>query len=214
MRWGVWGAALAVGFALGLGMGRARAQDDEAPPAVEAPAGSVDDAPAHRVAVTISPLHILRRVVELQVEVAINRSFSVSAIAGYGKPSAEVKSALTGEVVDTISYSALELGLQSAYYLLGSVEHGMQLGAELLYVSLDLDTSSAIDYKAAFAEGLAMGPFVGYRVTTREGLTLHAQLGVQYIAGRGEFGSSSGARATASDQDVIPLLNLNAGWAF
>jgi hypothetical protein len=58
-----------------------------------------------------------------------------------------------------------------------------------------------------------VGPFVGYKVTADVGLTFDAQLGFQVIAVSAEA-VSGGQTASGEQSSVIPLLNLNVGWAF
>lgn len=99
-----------------------------------------------------------------------------------------------------------EAGASARYYALGSFRHGLQLGAEALYVHADT-TADATGVQAA---GLGLAPFVGYKWTHRTGFTVDAQLGVTYLVARAA--SDAGAAATA--RDVAPLLNLNVGYSF
>jgi hypothetical protein len=100
---------------------------------------------------------------------------------------------------------ALELGAQACYYVLGDFRHGMQLGAELLYLHLS-DAHVSID-----GEGVAVGPFVGYKFTADVGFTFDTQLGVEYVGARA---MSSATGGSASGSRYIPLLNINVGWSF
>ena len=79
----------------------------------------------------------------------------------------------------------------------------MQLGAELLYLHLDAKEI------VATGEGVAIGPFIGYKVMIDAGFTFDAQLGFEHISARATSGSSSD-----SEKEYIPLLNLNVGWSF
>ncbi len=101
-----------------------------------------------------------------------------------------------------------EGGVQGRYYLLGSFENGMQIGAEMLgiYASTNAGASSGI---TATGTGLAVGPFLGYKYVAPFGLTLDLQGGVEVLAV-----SASGGGSSASAGAVIPLLNLNIGWSF
>lgn len=67
------------------------------------------------------------------------------------------------------------------------------------------------------ARGLAVGPYVGYKYTAPFGLAFNAQLGAQYVTLRGEAHATNdpSIRATSkAEPSIIPLLNLNLGWAF
>jgi hypothetical protein len=79
----------------------------------------------------------------------------------------------------------------------------MQLGGELLYVHLNDDRI------AISGEGVAVGPFLGYKIMIDAGFTFDAQVGFEHISARAQ-----GNGATANDKSIIPLLNLNVGWSF
>jgi hypothetical protein len=90
--------------------------------------------------------------------------------------------------------------------VLGDFRHGMQLGAELLYLHLS-DANLSVS-----GEGLAVGPFVGYKYTADVGFTFDTQLGVEHIGARAQ--GNAGSTAPASDSTNILLLNINVGWSF
>jgi hypothetical protein len=71
--------------------------------------------------------------------------------------------------------------------------------------------SASDDMVEVTGNGLAIGPFVGYKYTADIGFTFDAHLGAQYLAVAAE---SNDGTQTAEDSDVIPLVNLNAGWSF
>jgi hypothetical protein len=148
----------------------------------------------HAVAITMSPIHLAVPFVELMGELRAHPQVGVAAIAGAGR-------------VDDIT--VWEAGGQFNYYLIGSFDHGMQLGVEAMYLHAD-KTESGI---AAAADGLAIGPYVGYKVAMNVGFTFNAQLGAQAAVLRGEA-SSSTATAMTEQKDVFPLVNLNVGWSF
>lgn len=100
-----------------------------------------------------------------------------------------------------------EAGAQLRWYALGSFRHGLQLGAELLYVHASGDLLLSDD--EATASGAALGPFVGYKYAANFGLTVDVQAGAQYLAVAGDDEMDEDA-----DSGVIPLLNLNVGWSF
>jgi len=170
-------------------------ESDGAAPAgaFEAPAPQLpapQDSGLHRFSFTFSPIHLLLPLVEVAGEFALGERAGLAAIFGVGKVQ---------------SFSAFEIGSSFRYYVIGDFDHGMQLGAEALYVLVDGSSGGT----SAVGAGLAVGPFIGYKIIASVGFTFDAQLGFQYIAVRAESGSAS-----AETSDVIPLLNLNIGWSF
>ncbi len=149
----------------------------------------------HAVSLTFSPIHLILPVFEVTGEFAVAPKISLAAILGVGSVSS-----------DGISATVFEVGGQFAYYLVGNFDHGMQLGAEVLYLGLSGDD---VETSGTTAVGLAVGPFVGYKLATDFGFTFMAQLGVEYVVARAESSSSS-----SSEKSFIPLLNLNIGWSF
>ena len=151
--------------------------------------------PPHRVfSLTISPIHLTFPVVELTGEIRAHDKLGVALIGGAGR--------YTDKSVN-ISAAVYEIGAQLRFYPIGDFRHGMQLGAEVLYVHL---TQNNLSLRG---EGVGVGPFIGYKVISNAGFTFDAQMGGQYIGVRATDGYSSG-----SGKDVIVLLNLNVGWSF
>ncbi len=159
----------------------------------------------HRFSLTVSPLHLVLPIVELTGEYAIMNDLSAALILGGGKITSEASGLVAEE-----TYTAYEVGAQGRYYLLGDFEHGMQVGAEALYLYLDRDGESSITVSGA---GLALGPFIGYKIATHIGFTFDAQLGFQYMVARAEATDGTNT-AKGEDSDILPLLNLNVGWSF
>jgi hypothetical protein len=169
------------------------------PPPLLPPPPPAQDLP--KVAITISPVHLILPVAELTAEVRVAPKFGVAGIIGVGSVP------LLGLTDDNDDRATVfELGASGRYYVLGSFRRGLQLGAEALYLHAKLDSTSAGTVKGS---GLALAPFVGYKYTHRSGFTFDGQLGVSFTAVRAE--SSSDAE---DDSDVAPLLNLNIGWSF
>lgn len=166
--------------------------------AQSAPPQAQDVDVQHQVSITISPIHLSMPMVELTGEYRLTDKMGVALILGAGS----IKS--LGR-----SYTALEAGAQYRYYVLGSFIHGLQLGAEILYLSLS-GADAGIDAKGA---GLAVGPFVGYKIATNIGFTFEVQGGAQYMAA-GASATDGTNSASGKDSDIIPLLNLNVGWSF
>ena len=174
----------------------------EAPPPVEAVAKpkEVED---RTVYLSISPLHLLGPIVELTGEIRLHRHIGVAAIGGYGS----IK-------VDGLRpFKVWEAGGQFVGYPVGHFDHGMQVGLEVLYAGVSTDTN--IKVSSATANGLATGPFIGYKLATRVGFSFNIQGGVEYVFARADAKSPSGNTiATAAQASIIPLLNLQAGWSF
>lgn len=162
---------------------------------------------AHSLALTISPLHLISPIFEVTGEVRLADRFGLALIAGAGSMESEVTDAFGGTATE--SFAVWEAGASARYYLLGDFDHGMQLGAELLYVNVDVDGETV----SGTGNGLAIGPFIGYKVSSGIGFTFDSQLGFQYLTSGAEA-ESGGETAESDDSAVIPMLNLNVGWAF
>lgn len=189
--------ALVLPLALALAARPAGAQEAATapPPLVEAAA----PAAASDLSLTFSPVHLLLPVVEVTAEQRVDDVLSAAAIGGVG--------GFGGD------FWIWEVGAQLRYYALGSFDHGLQLGAELLYVHVSSDDvlDTGIGGKGV---GLAVGPFVGYKYAADLGFTVDVQAGAQYMAIAAEAGDGAGAESEDSDAGVIPLVNLNLGWSF
>ncbi|TNF23677.1 MAG: hypothetical protein EP329_26910 [Deltaproteobacteria bacterium] len=164
------------------------------------PGGYVEESVAHEVAITISPIHLVLPVFEVQAEIRATEQVSASVILGFG--SVKVSDGFT-----TDSFSVFEIGGQVAYYALGDFDHGLQLGAELLYLGVSAEAGS--EFEGVFGRGLSLAPFVGYKVAADFGLTFCAQIGPAIF-----LVSAQSDTASESDSDVGVMLNLNLGWSF
>ncbi len=172
-------------------------------------ADAADQKPERQVSVTISPIHLIFPIVEITAEYAVTRQIGVAAILGYGTisiPTQRITAA--GISTTTEKIRAYELGAHFNYYVLGNFDHGMQLGVEALYVGVAGDGPQTTGITAS---GLALGPYVGYKIITNVGFTFEANGGAQYVTLRG---SNANNGDTASQKKVIPLVNLNIGWSF
>ncbi len=164
----------------------------------------------HLMSITFSPLHLLLPMVEITGEFKAHDKMGVALVGGYG--SATTHSDLTGDV----TFNVWEAGAQFRYYLLGDFDNGMQLGAEAMYIGVSNDniqTSSGTF--SGSGQGLALGPFIGYKFAADFGFTFDGQLGIE---GEGIGASAkhvqSGASESKSGVNWGPLLNLNIGWSF
>lgn len=140
----------------------------------------------HAVSVTVSPLHLVLPIIEATGEFRLADKASVAVIGGFGSVS---------------GYSAAEVGGQGRYYPIGDFDHGLQVGGEVLAIFVSDSNAAGL--------GLSVGPFLGYKIAARFGLTFDIQLGAQaYVVG-----ASSGT-SSARESAVGPLLNINLGWSF
>lgn len=161
--------------------------------------------PTYSMNLTFSPLHLVHPVVEIVGEFKAEERWSVALIGGGGTVSGESGAG------EELSASMWEVGGQARYYALGDFNHGLQLGAEALYIDIDEDDIDVKDELfTGVRQGVAIGPFVGYKLATELGLTVNAQLGVAR--------TGIGAGSEDDERDEVshwkPLVNLNVGWSF
>jgi len=157
-----------------------------------------------RAYVSFSPVHLVFPVVELTAEVRLHPRIGIAAIGGFGNVKAS-----------GLSIPIWEAGGQFVAYPVGDFDHGMQLGAEALYMGASAQKSEAGTTVTASAAGLSTGAFVGYKLATRVGFTFNLQAGVAYLTASGDAkATGSSATATASASTWAPLVNANVGWSF
>lgn len=152
-----------------------------------------------RASWTISPFHLVLPVVEITGEFAIEKrqDMSMGGILGYGSYDGA---------------SIFEIGLQYNYYALGNFQHGMQIGAELLYVN-GSPSSSSPGY--VNANGASLGTYLGYKAAADFGLTFNAQGGIALLVySRAQAGYYYGVSGYRTAVELGPLVNLNIGWSF
>lgn len=224
--------ALAVGLATFLVLRTARAdppassaQPPPPPPTVtvtpatpSASASSSSTTPApedkekedHLVYIGISPFHLFFPIVELQVEARLHRKIGVALIGGYGSVKVDAPTLPQGE----IRFKVWELGGQIVGYPVGHFDHGMQLGVEVLYAGVLGDTTVDGVTVSGSANGLSLGPLIGYKFAADIGFSLNIQLGIAYVTARAEAKANNGQQAeSTSDSTFAPILNFNLGWS-
>ncbi len=153
--------------------------------------------PAHaqtrKLSVSFSPIHLFMPMLELTGELRLPHSAAVALIGGAGRVG-------KGSNAD---HFAFDVGAQGRWYALGSFDHGLMLGVEMLYLYVDPGRRDALDVSG---EGLTVSPLVGYKVAFSFGLTLEGQLGFSFVA------------MPALTEPVrswgLPLLNVGIGWSF
>lgn len=159
----------------------------------------------HKWSWTISPIHLLLPVGEVTGEYRLSDRVGLAGILGVGQVTVEDT---WGEETTFFTY---ELGASARYYVLGSFIHGMQVGLEALYAGV----SGSKDDVSGTGAGIAVGPFIGYKIAANVGFTFDAQLGTQYMMASAEASNNSnGTSDSASDSGWGVLLNLNLGWSF
>lgn len=180
----------------------------EAAPIAEPPIPSEPKERPHYVSLTISPLHLLSPILELQVEGMVTPHFGLAALGGYGS----IKATATNSALENTRFTAYELGLQLVGYPLRDFS-SLQLGAELLWLKISTDSLEGREISGN-AGGLAIGPFIGYKLLTNGGFTFFVQGGFQYIAAQADVADTEGNTGHEEASTIIPLLNLNLGWSF
>jgi hypothetical protein len=163
-----------------------------------------------RVSLTLSPLHLVAPIFEVTGEYRVARGFGAALIGGVGQLRVDVPETDT-EAAHEAKLGAYEIGAQGAWYPLEPFE-SLELGVEVLYLYLDARDITA-DISGS-GEGLAAGPFVGYKFMLDVGFTGFAQLGGEYLTARGSTHDSEGQSTEQTGSKWIVLLNLNLGWSF
>lgn len=156
------------------------------------------------LAITISPFHLFLPMAEVTAEYALAPKLGLAGILGFGQVSTED---IYGK---ESAFSVFEIGASGRYYLVGDFRHGLQVGLEALYMKV----SGSVEDAFGVGEGLSIGPFVGYKYTASFGLTLELQGGAGYTLVGAEASNDEGDSATASDSQVLPIVNINLGWSF
>lgn len=161
----------------------------------------------HHVAISLSPLHLLLPVFEVQGEVLFADHFSASVIFGYGSVDVDIE----GEVgSESETFDVLEVGAQLRGYFWGGNEGGAYGGAEFMYLEIDGDFDGLIGIGA----GTAIGPVIGYKWTW-DNFFIDLNGGVQFVVANAEAEDrETGEQATEEDSAVLPNLNFNLGWSF
>ncbi|HWA75785.1 MAG TPA: hypothetical protein VG937_25790 [Polyangiaceae bacterium] len=160
------------------------------------------------VSLTLSPLHLISPILELEVEVSPTPHLGLAAIGGFGS----IKAESNDPQLDNTRFSAYELGLQIIGYPLQDFS-SLQLGGELLWLKVSSEKIGTTDVRAN-AGGVAIGPFIGYKLVTEVGFTLFVQGGFEYLAAKAEATNSLGESADEQQNTFLPLLNFNLGWSF
>lgn len=155
--------------------------------------------------VGFSPLHLIYPMFVANAEVKVAKRFGVGAFGGFGTVQ-----------YDGYKFKIWEAGGQLLAYPVGDFDHGMQLGAEVMYKGVtlaDAPPSNVVEIQAG-ASGLGLSPLIGYKYASRVGFTLAVQGGVTFYAVQANASDNQGHTAAKSDRNIAPLLNFNIGWSF
>jgi len=169
--------------------------------------------PEHVLSLTFSPLNLILPEVKVMAEIRLARKVSVAAIGGVGSVGVSSDGSLAIGAGAAERFVAWEAGAQGRYYLVGSFEHGMDVGLQAEYVGLSGSKSASGVEVLGTGSGFLAGPFVGYKLATRVGFTLDLQGGIAYEVVAAEA-SGGGRSASGSASAWAPIVNLNLGWSF
>lgn len=158
--------------------------------------------PESNFSLTISPLHLLVSVVEINGEFKATNNLGVALILGAGR----VKSVISGD-----SYSVREYGCQLNYYPDSNFNQGVHYGLEVMRIEVELISSSSLKSSGS---GVSYGPYFGYKTMLGSGLILVTQLGYQSYSVFAKAQDSNGNSASAGGGGSGLLLNLNVGFSF
>lgn len=142
----------------------------------------------HRVSLTFSPLLLFLPIAEVLAEFRLAEKFGLAGVFGLGAP---------------LNLLELEVGTQFKYYLLGTFDHGMALGAQGMFLYFPVVDSA----------GFAISPFLAYKIATNIGFTFEAQVGPSFNL-YGASATLTGQDASINNGSIGLLLNLNLGWSF
>lgn len=170
----------------------------------------------HFAYVSISPIHLLFPIVEVTGEFRLHEKIGLAAIGAVGSVNPyQFSQTQPPPGVSTSRFLVWEAGGQLVTYPVGHFDHGMQLGAEVLYLGVSGSASTSTETANATAQGLALSPFIGYKFTAPIGFSFNIQGGLTYYAVRADASSSTGETAQVTkESQFAPLINLNLGWAF
>ena len=144
--------------------------------------------------VSISPIQLVIPIVSLSSE------RSVAQDVGFGGRIS------AGSVNNSTAFGG---GIFANYYAIGDFDHGMMIGGSLNYAHAEGSDQEI----TATANGVGLGPHIGYKVNFGFGLTTSLQLGGAYIiaTGSGTDGTSS---ASVSANGFAATGDLKVGWSF
>jgi hypothetical protein len=159
----------------------------------------------------MSPLHLLIGPIFLAgLEVRVVDHFGIRGFGGAGDYTTSVK--YTNGTSRDVTFGVQVAGAQLLAYPLEAFD-SLVLGAEFQYVHVAGDVPNTT--VSGVGTGTAIGPLIGYKLITRGGFTLMANIGAGYVVAHAEAKDSvTGTSTTQDDSQWTPFLNLEIGWSF
>ncbi len=109
------------------------------------------------------------------------------------------------------SVRSITIGLEGAYYLLGTFDHGVKVGGTVFAIDTHHDLGTTLYSEGS---GKAGGLFVGARTILPLGLTVEGTAGAA-VAFLDKFTRNpSTPAATAQEISIVPYVRASVGWAF
>lgn len=176
----------------------------------------------HRFSLVLSVVHpIVFSIYDATGEFRLGRHAGLALVAGVGSASLkQFYKALPDERA-----RVWEGGLQIRFYPVGTFDHGLQVGAEIVYLTGSASTTGNITPDddpgatsngplTAKGSGFKVGPFVGYKLALPVGFTLAAQIGVDYLSLKGIAKDANGTTRTGDTKTAFLLADAGIGWSF
>ncbi len=178
--------------------------------------------PVHRFSATLSVLEpLLFSTYEVAGEIRLGKQAGLALALGVGSISLQkFDKSLPDETA-----KVWQIGSQVRFYPVGTFEHGMQAGAEFLYLFGSTSATGTIDLGpgvptpppgtlTASGTGLKIGAFIGYKLIVPVGFTCDAQVGIGYLSLKGVAHDEAGNSKSAGYKTAVPLANASVGWSF
>ena len=124
-----------------------------------------------------------------------------------------VSLALAGSTTLDAEFPAHAVWAQFRVYVLGSTQHGLDLGLQAGYGW----TEASLGPLSVFADGIAAGAFLGYKYVAPVGFTVDLQGGAQAVHRRAgvrlDDSLGGGSLSFWDELEWRPLMRANLGWS-
>ena len=155
-----------------------------------------------RLVVELSPLHFMNSIIELGVEQPLDENSSAFLILGRGETT-------TTDGFVEVTTVFWFFGGQYRYYINQELD-GLHLGIEAQYLIANANEDG---FKGK-ADGLLIGPFLGWKEQWDFGFVFNIQVGYQKLFITKDEIDRNGNNITGEINRDLILLNLNLGWSF